>query len=231
MSNQSSRPTVAELLADARSNLRDAVTPSLTSSSRSDDAYEFYLFSLIIRAAEDADATVSYENGTFRGTGTFTVRTSPGRIYSTNHPYTHAVLEWSNVPPLEAHIGVRVQGTSKVLHECDVLVLDRLEAQRCRADLRDPSSSKIVLALEAKFYASNLHLYLARQFIGWAADLSTRSTKLFVTNSTSNPVVQLLAHRTKVGHYNVEVVPDSRQSDALLAHLRWEFQQYCNTRR
>ena len=137
-------PTTDELLAAVAIQLSGAITPSLTSNSQANDAYELYLFSLVVRAARDMRARVRYE--TVHGTRAtrLTVRTTPGRIYSRAYPYSHAVLEWAGRPTLEVHIGVRVRGRSNVLHECDVAVIDRNEAQRCRSDNTDPRSSKLV---------------------------------------------------------------------------------------
>lgn len=96
---------------------------SYNTESAACDIYEGYIFGLVVRAAIAAGAEVSYEDREGNPVAQLVFRTSPGMLYSTVHPYTHAVLDFPRCDSLEAHVGVRVQGKSGVLHECDVLVL------------------------------------------------------------------------------------------------------------
>lgn len=184
---------IENLLREIRLAL-DPLPPSLTGASHGSDLYEAYLFTLILTAARSEGAAITFE--TIHGTrpiDTFYFRTSPGHIYSTAWPYTHAIVELPGKNPLEVHVGVRVVGKSQVLHECDVALIDRQEAANCRATSREPSSSKVILAVEAKFYSASLSLGLGRGFIGLASDLSAKYS-CFVANTTSASVARLLAH-------------------------------------
>ena len=218
-------PSMQDLLDEVNRNLQMALSPSLISVSQANDAYELYLFSLVVQAAVDADARVFYETVSGKPATELRVRTTPGRIYSTTHDYTHAVLRWDRSAPLEAHVGVRVRGKSFVLHECDVAVLERREAELCRRDQRDPASSKLKLAVEAKFYSSTLPLHLAREFMGLGLDLSG-GEKCFVSNSASVTVAQLLAWRTQVGHANFLTVPNTDIGNRLRAFFGHVFTRY-----
>src|SRR3954449_124772 len=101
---------------------------SYHSASAANDIFEGYVFGLIIRAAVAAGGSVAYEDVFGSPATRLVFRTSPGMLYSTTHPYTYAVVDFPNCDPLEVHVGVRVQGRSGVLHECDVLVLPQAEA-------------------------------------------------------------------------------------------------------
>lgn len=130
-----------QLLAQIRSALTP-LPPSLTNSSQGSDLFEAYILTLILQASRSEGATISYENVFGSAPNQFYFRTSPGHIYSTRHPYTHAVIDFGQRPPLEAHLGIRVSGRSQVLHECDVAVLDRSEAQECRQNRTEPNRDR-----------------------------------------------------------------------------------------
>ena len=153
------------------------------------------------------------------------LRTTPGEIWRTTHPYTHGVLDFGTGQELEAHVGVQVAGRSQVLHECDVAVLDRAEGMRCRAEQRSPRSSSVLLACEAKFYTTPLKLSLAREFIGLRSDVSARSA-WFVANTSRPNLARLLVHRTQASTLHADVVPGTLEHDDLLAHIRLVFRDY-----
>ena len=100
------------------------------------------------------NASVSYETVHGAPAKSLNVRTAPGAIYSTTRDYTHAVLAFPNCPVLEVHVGIKVTGRSRVLHECDVAVLDKDEAELCRAEHVHPRATKVLVAAECKFYTS-----------------------------------------------------------------------------
>ena len=62
-----------------------------------------------------------------------------------------------------------------MLHECDVVDLDGAEATQSRRNNADPRSSKCLLAVECKYYATPLPLGMARGFVGLQADLRTHT--------------------------------------------------------
>ena len=223
-----------DLLNEISLQLGHAINPSLTTASAPSDLFEAYLLSLVLRAAEREGAGISYENvhGNSSPT-TFVFRTSPGQIASRRHPYTHAVISFPGKPDLEAHVGVKVSGTSGVLHECDVAVLSREEARECRYRSIPgywvaPRSSEIVLAIECKFYApSSSLLGEARSFIGLVSDLSSKTDRYFIFNISSGSAERLLEKKSKTLKWVGEVFPASNiEVDRVLNLFQTTFRGY-----
>lgn len=150
-------------------------------------------------------------------------RTSPGAIFSAAQQYTHAVIEFAGCPALEAHVGIRVTGRSRVLHECDVAVLERNEGQLCRREQVHPRASKVLIATECKFYTSSVQLYLGRAFLGLTSDIY-RKERYFVTNSQSPSVAKLIGHHEFEWDYGV--LPGTQEVDALLHSIARAFRNY-----
>jgi hypothetical protein len=198
-------PVNNALLAAIQSALGIVVTPSLTASSDPSDLFEAYILSIVLDAAVDLGAQVEFRNAN-GVTNQFVFRTSPGFIFSTAQPYTYAAIALPNCPLLEAHIGVRIAGRSEVLHECDVAVLPQTEGQTCRQNRVHPRSSKLVLAVECKFYTVSLPLNLARSFIGLGVDIGTDESHS-VVNTDSEVIEKLLAHHRR--NWEHKVLPET----------------------
>ncbi|MFY7926615.1 MAG: hypothetical protein ACOVN5_12460 [Aquidulcibacter sp.] len=190
------------------------------------DVFEGYIWSLVLQAAADEGADISFEsvNGT-NPLERLLFRTSPGFIYSIAEDYTHAVLSFRDInPQLEAHIGVYVSGQSKVLHECDVLVLSRNEAATCRINSVHPRSHKVLIAAECKHYTTTLGINLARSFLGWRLDIK-RDNRFFVSNTTSKSVEAIIANHNGQQGVNINLLAND-QSDHLIHQFRrvfWNF--------
>ena len=198
-------PIRANLLAEIKQALGAAVVPSLTATTAVDDIYEAYLFSLVIRAAQAEDATVTLACIQGGPPNPFVFRTSPGYLNSSHRNYGYAIIQLPGCPPLEAHLGVRVSGHSTVLHECDVSVLLQSEADVCRSrktELVAPRSHKIVIAVEAKYYTTDLALHLGRGFLGLVRDTSAQNT-FFVINRDAPSIERLLAHKGEQWEHRV----------------------------
>jgi hypothetical protein len=175
------------------------------------------------RAAWAAGATVGYVDVHGNATSSLVFRTSPGRIYSTRNNYTHAVVAFPDCAPLEVHIGVYVQGRSKVVHECDVLVLPQAEAEICRERRVLPRSSKGLVAIECKFYGSSLGIALARGLQGLHSDMGIKRP-VFVANVRDAHVERYLTHHGR--HWENAVLPRSSEAMYLEAHIREAFKEY-----
>lgn len=195
------------LLNQIKSALGRSINPNLTTRSAVYDLFEAYIFSFIIEATRSTqNVTIEYINTNGTKATTFTFRTNPGQIF--NGSYTHAKITFPNKRPLEAHLGVRVSGISKVLHECDVLLLEKREADLCRNNSISPQSSKAILAGECKYYSPrNFGIKLAREFLGLTSDFSNNCRYYFIYNTTSKSVEELLAHH-KSGRWFKHVVLD-----------------------
>lgn len=182
------------LMNQIRLALGNSINPNLTTRSAVFDLFEAYIFSFLIEAAKtEPNVNIEYVNTNGTKATTFTFRTSPGQIF--NGLYTHAEITFQRKRPLEAHVGVRVSGISKVLHECDVLLLEKSEAEICRNNKVSPQSSKAILAGECKYYSPrNFGIKLAREFLGLTSDFSSNCKYYFIYNTTSQSVEELLAH-------------------------------------
>lgn len=191
-------PIRANLLAEIQYALLPATTPNLTARSQGSDLYEAYIWSIVVMAARAEGAAVEFWNvlGN-RVRGNFCFRTAPGHIYSTTHPYSHAVISFPNCPDLEAHTGVYVAGKSGIKHECDVAVLYGDEAFTCRRENVHPRSSQVVLAAECKYFVqSTMGVDLARSFLGLTVEIR-QGNRFFVAVSESASVETLFAHHHK----------------------------------
>ncbi|HEU5374200.1 MAG TPA: hypothetical protein VFV38_02085 [Ktedonobacteraceae bacterium] len=190
------------------------ITSDLTPASAPPLIFEGYLLSLVLQAADLENADIDYRDINNRRPTRFVFRASPGYIASTTRPYTYATIAFPGKPILEAHVGVRVVGTTGVLHQCDIAVIKQEEADRCRRESRpaqpgqsaywvSPKQSELILAVEAKFYdEADLDLDLARSFIGLVSDIS-RPSYHFVASTSSNSVERLLTKKKKNWEHNI----------------------------
>ncbi len=200
-----------------------ATTVGYSAPSATNDLYETYIWALCLQAARQHGAIVNYEDFNETPVSELVFRTAPGAIYSPARPYTHAAIEFAGCPTLEAHIGIKVTGKSRVLHECDVAILDREEARLCRLNEVHPRASKVLLAVECKFYTSAIQLYLGRGFLGLTSDIH-RKERYFVTNGQSPSVTKLIAHHQS--EWECGVFPKSPDADALLHSFARAFRNY-----
>jgi hypothetical protein len=213
---------VDELVAEIQ-NMLATNSISYHSASAVWDVYEGFIFSLVVDTASRNGAKVTYRNVKGVVVSDLVFRTSPGQLYSDSKLYTHAVVEFEGAPLLEVHVGVRVQGTSGVLHECDVLVLPSAEAEFSRAEQVAPQGSQCVLIVECKYYTSGLDIGQARKFEGLRADVRTQA-ELFVSNIGSSSVVRYLAARNRA--FERDVVPNTQQVIHVQAEIRNAFKRY-----
>lgn len=216
-------PVREDLIAAIDSVVAKAALSGYSNSAATNDLYETYIWSLCLRAARQYGATTAYEDWDENPVVALVFRTSPGAIYSTGRAYTHAAIEFANCPPLEAHVGIRVTGRSRVLHECDVAVLYKDEARICRRNNVHPRAAKVILAAECKFYTSAIQLYSGRDFLGLTSDIQ-RKERYFVTNGQSPSVTKLIAHHES--EWECGVLPKSDEADALFHRFARAFRNY-----
>jgi len=218
---------IDDLLADLTAAISGRPTTYNTKSAIW-DVFEGYVFGLVIRAAVAAGGSVIYEdvNGN-RSPTRLTFRTSPGMLHSTAHAYTHAVIDLPDCDPLEAHVGVRVQGRSGVLHECDVLVLPAVEAALSRSKSVAPRGSRSLLAVECKYYTSHISLYLARGFHGLHSDLGLKHP-FFVANIRAARIERYLSYHQR--RWENGVMPGTSEAAYLEGLIRDAFKQHMAVR-
>lgn len=221
--------TAAVLIAEMSKILGPTIGTNYTASSAANDTFEGYIFSIVVKAARAAGATVTYETTKGVATTSLLFRTSPGDIFSEKHDYTHAIIELPKCPPLELHIGVKVSGKSQVLHECDVAVIERQEARICRSGKVHPRTSKVVIAAECKFYASALQLGLARGYLGLAEEL-TKSNRFLVTNTTSESAAKMIAYHRAGWQFDLSS-PSAADAVDLEAKFKDAFRNFSATKK
>ncbi|HLP89536.1 MAG TPA: hypothetical protein VK184_13215 [Nostocaceae cyanobacterium] len=191
----------SSLIQGIRNRLGRLVELGFSNSTNLSDLYEAYVFSILIRAARNEGANISFQNASEQETQFLVFRRSPGQIYVSTQPYTHAVIAFNNKPVLEAHVGIMIQGKSQVAHECDLSVILQEEARSCRKFSYEPRHTRVIIAVECKHYTSNLQLHLGRSFIGLASDLKVQEDIYFVSNRNSDNIEKLLrTHRKKWEH-------------------------------
>jgi hypothetical protein len=218
--------TADDLLRELRTHLGAAV--SYTTASQANDIYEGFLFSLVVATARKSGAMIRYEDVRGKRAHSLTFRTSPGRLYSTRRNYTHAVVEFGTAPPLEVHVGVKVEGSSGVEHECDVMVVDAQEAALCRREKTFPRAGKCLLVIECKYYTAHLPLGQARGFAGLSADMGNRAHPIFVANIGSGSVTKYLTGR-KVSR-ELHVVSDAPEIAGVQSLIREAYKAHVGRR-
>lgn len=214
---------IEDLLSEIRSVL---ATNRISYDSASDpwDVYEGFLFSLVVATAIRHGARATYRDVKGTTVGDLVFRTSAGHLYSDSALFTHALIEFDGAPSLEVHVGVRVMGSSGVLHECDVLVLPGEEAALSRAQRIAPRGNHCVLIIECKYYTSTLKIGQARNFEGLRADIRTQA-ELFVSNIGAPNVVRYLDARKRC--FERDVVPsNTAQVGYVQAEIRKAFKGF-----
>lgn len=218
------QPSATELVRAIEALLPASIAPAAAAAPAASDLYEAYLFAELLTAAGRLGGVITYETVDGLNATQLLFRTSPGQIYSRRQQYTHAVIRFQGQSALEAHVGVRVDGQSGVLHECDVLAMRRTEARNCRALQIAPRSSSLVVAVEAKFYATPLDIDLGRSFVGLIGDISAKWPYL-ASNSTSGPIARLFAKK-RDRHFYERAVPGSPASIRLRSFFEDAFARY-----
>ena len=189
------------LLQSIRKTLGSAVAPNLTSKSKGFDLYEAYIFTLGIEACRKLQLPVAYKNQDGSLASTFRFRTGPGSL--ARGGYSHAEIRLGPKRPLlEAHVGVKVMGLSKVEHELDFSILLKEEADFCRRNDVLPRHNKVVLAAECKFYMRRgVGIAMGRGFLGLSDDLGHRDT-FFVMNRPAVRVERFVDRHNRWGCFS-----------------------------
>ncbi len=217
-------PSPADLLPLLIQNLGANASLGTLSNVAAWDRYEAFVWLLVIQAARDEGAQVSLQDVNLNPATSPVFRTSPGVISSNAQLYTHAVITFPNKPVLEAHVGVQIAGKSTVSHECDVVVLDRVEALACRESGANPRYKATLIIAECKYYpTSNLSLKLSREFLGFCREMR-KIDCFFVASRSSAPVLRVLSHSNC--HRQTNVLPNTQQAVSLVHAFREKFNHF-----
>ena len=217
-------PSKKVLVQEIRAALGSLASPKFGAASAVYDIFEAYVWALVIDAARNEGASIQYKNVAGGTTSSLVFRTSPGAIYSVAKPYTHAELNFQGCPGVEAHLGIFVSGDSGVPNECDVAVLYQTEADMCRRSQAHPRCRKLVLAVECKFYSTNLRVDLARSFLGLTEEIQ-KQDRFFVSNVSSRSVSKMLEKHKR--DWETQVSPSNRRlQERLHGHFESTFKKF-----
>lgn len=208
-------------LEDAYERYIDSSSP-ISSAPQANDAFEVYSLSLILEAARQEGALISFNTVTgINNPVPIIFRSSPGNIYSIHRNYCHAVIDFSNGLTFEAHVGVYAEGLAGTIHECDVMVIESTEGQFCRTNRVHPKKRRTVITVECKFYSSNLGIRFGREFLGMTIDLGSEN-RFFLSNSDGSSLDRILAHH-KRSHYLGLTPLNSDAEDQVISLFRTSF--------
>jgi hypothetical protein len=182
-----------ELIAAVESAMT-VLEPNYRGAATESDLYEACLLAILIGAAYDPGATVLMTSNGAQAASALRFRRSPGNLWLGN--FTYGVISFPNNPKvLEAHLGVYVAGASGVAHECDVALLDQVEASRSRAGHVHPGSRVLVASIEAKHYVASHGIGIGRGFLGLASELGQRKCCLGFPAKSSAGIAALISKK------------------------------------
>jgi len=188
---------------DIKSKLSSSINPDFNGVTEQANIFDVYLFTILLKALANEGATIYYNNILDETPKYLTFRKTAGKIHGNAHPYTYAVVEFADKPPLEVHLGVKVQGRAGVLHNCNILILYQKEANMCRLLNREPRHSQVILAVKSQHSTSELKLEMAGAFIGLASDIRYEGGSYFISNNYSEPVAKLLTMARKKWEHKI----------------------------
>src|SRR5205823_490877 len=155
----------------------------------------------VLRALGEIGANLEPRDSNDRPTGQIDFRLAPGLIYNPTTAPGFVLIDYDN-SQYELQNGLRVLGSSKVLHELDVCILDRNHADRCRRLGIDADSSAVRFLTECKYYGANLPLHLGREYLGLGSEFSLR-VKTLVANKASPEVHTLVKRHRGTTHFHL----------------------------
>lgn len=180
-----------------------ASAPVFLASAGVDRLFEGFVLSCIIRALLKNGATLQPYNGRIlpSPTATLNLRRAPGKIYENNPNHGFILVNYKGTL-YEIHADLRVAGTSKVLHELDLSILDHDHAQSCRDQGVDPNGSKVRFLCECKCYGSSLPLRIGREFLGLCTEFHARA-KTIASNSNNPSILKLVRSHDRITQFSL----------------------------
>ncbi|WP_449417594.1 hypothetical protein [Phormidium nigroviride] len=194
---------ISPLIQQIGFKLNGAIDRNFNAYVEQANIFNIYLFTILLKAIANEGGEIYYKDVFDGNPNSLVFRKNSGKIHGNVHPYTHAAIEFPNKPPLEVHIGVKVQGRAGVLHECNLLVLYQKEGDLCRLLNREPRHSQVIIAIKSQYYTSPLKLDIAGSFIGLASDIRYEGGSYFISNSSSDSVAKLLTTARKKWELNI----------------------------
>ena len=175
--------------------------PMVQTHARTDKFFELFVWSCTLRALRNIGAPLSPRNSNDQATFTLRFRLGPGLLYNPASAPGFVVVDYQG-SKYELQNGLRVLGSSKVLHELDLCILKRSAAKRCRRQSIDPDCSAVKFLAECKYYGNNLPLHLGREYLGLSSEFSLR-VKTLVANRASPEVHKLVKRHKGTTNFNI----------------------------
>jgi hypothetical protein len=192
-------------------NVLEKLDATYLGSAQESDLYEAALLAEATAAVEaSSGTTVMVTNDGSTPAQQLVFRVSPGHLWKSGYTY---VIGSANVGALEIHLGVKVTGSSRVAHECDIAIITKDEADLSRTFSRHPRRDGLLAAIEAKNYAASPPLAIGRGFLGLALELGRRKCRLVFPATGRNSITRLF--RRKASKCFDQVIPGTPQADPL----------------
>jgi hypothetical protein len=200
-----------------------ASAPILKQKGVAPKLYEMFVFCCVLRALMRINAQLQPRDKFDKDTNVLIFRMGPGTLSAPSSVPGFVLITYAG-KQYELHTDLRVGGRSKVLHELDVCILDRQEAQQCRQAVKDPKVGSVKLLAECKFYGDTIPLHLGREYLGLCNEFNpTKRGKTLVTNVENSEIRLLLRKHNCTG--NPGVVPSSQVTTGFIGWLEVELKQ------
>jgi hypothetical protein len=224
-----SKATKNDLLMELNEGLAKAWDAQQLSQKQTYSLFELFALRLVLEAAQKAgNKKRSYKDANQYVFPVPAFRTGPHQIYDPAYIYTE--LTFGKRKVLEVHTGVKVIGKSSVEHECDICVIRKTTADRCRKTKTAPSYKNLVLSVECKFYTSSIDLGMSREFVGLTSDLRARLKHNYymVSSALVASGRLLLKHHEKFAVDELTPSNSSKQVEAIEMFQK-VFESYCDS--
>lgn len=162
-------------------------------------AYEAYIWTLCKRAVEEAGGrTVLTGIKSGNNPKKIVLRGSPGSMASTLQDFCYIACQLKE-KEFEIHLDVQYEGSSGASHEIDVSIYDHAGAEAVRSNGGLPRSSKLIMAIECKFYITSVpSAALGRGFVGLVKDYPGTRLNAFASNKASKNLNKYFSNKSNI---------------------------------
>ena len=197
--------------------------PALMTRAVTSKLYEIFVLACLARALRGLNARLVARDSSDRRTTNLIFRLGPGTISAPQSTpgFIHVALQATEY---EIQNGLRVAGSSGVLHELDVCLINRSEAVKCRRNGSDPTHRAIKFIAECKCYGSRVELSLGREYLGLSSEFPMKRVKTMVSNVSSEEVHDLVTDHNGTENFDISpLLP--RNLDRFVKWLENELRQ------
>ena len=192
-----------QMLNDIKNCLRNLGGKTSLTRNSTDKIYEIYIYACVIESLKKIHANLEIRDKNDDPTSNLIFRLKPGLIYSPSNSSGFIYVEYKS-RNYEIQCGLRVSGVSKVLHELDVCIIKRHEAERSRNNRRNPMQNSIIFLAECKYYGSTLPLKIGREYLGLCKEFGAR-IKSIVSNVESENIHNLVTRHREKENFNISL--------------------------